>query len=708
VFLPQLPLIAHAVAALAFAALSALLAFGWRRGGPGIAFVAAALLTHGWLALEAAAAFAPAIPDAVPATAELLRTGGWLALLAVLLALLGPEGRGLWRHPSVLAGGALLLAGLAAEVAGPGRAGAGQAIAGQAVAGWLASAGLLVRLGLAVVGLVLVENLFRRTSASARWSFKHLLIGLGTLFAFDLFLYSEALLFRAVDPTTALARPLVNALVVPLLLVGAARVRPLSLDVQVSREAAFHTSALVGSGLYLVGVAGVGYVLRETSLGLGPLVQLLFLVGAGVLLAVLLLSGEVRARARVLISRHFFSFAYDYRREWLRFIAAMTEGAAAPGAPGRAEGAPDLYERAVASVAEVFECGGGALFLRDRAGGYGLAARWQWPGSASLSSLPRPLAERLDRRRQVLDLRLGIDLAGDDAEAAVLAWLRRLDAPWLLVPVPVRGDLAGAILLVHPRAPRALTWEDEDMLAILGVQVGSYVAEEQVTRDLAQARRFERMSQHFTFVAHDLKNLVTQLSLIVQQAERHGDKPEFQRDAMATVGQSVEKMRAMLVRLKDASAAEPSLCRVPIADLLARARHPRLEPGSVTLRARPDARVAVEPEGFQGVLDNLVHNAAEAGGRVRVSGGVEGAEAVVEVSDDGPGMSERFVAEDLFRPFASTKEQGFGVGMFQARALVEGWGGRLEVDSREGRGTTVRIRLPLAEARADAEGVVTA
>jgi signal transduction histidine kinase len=143
---------------------------------------------------------------------------------------------------------------------------------------------------------------------------------------------------------------------------------------------------------------------------------------------------------------------------------------------------------------------------------------------------------------------------------------------------------------------------------------------------------------------------------------------------------------------------------------MARARHPRLCPGDVTVKARAGDRVALDPEGFQGVLDNLIHNAAEAGGRVRVHAQAAGPEVVVEVVDDGPGMSERFVAEELFRPFSTTKESGFGLGMFQCRALVEGWGGRLEVDSAEGLGTTVRITLPLAPAAtADQdEGVVTA
>jgi signal transduction histidine kinase len=73
--------------------------------------------------------------------------------------------------------------------------------------------------------------------------------------------------------------------------------------------------------------------------------------------------------------------------------------------------------------------------------------------------------------------------------------------------------------------------------------------------------------------------------------------------------------------------------------------------------------------------------------------------ALVEISDKGPGMTPHFVEEELFTPFSSTKVHGLGIGMYQCRQQVERWGGSLEIDSAVGRGTTVRIALPLARAR---------
>jgi signal transduction histidine kinase len=78
-------------------------------------------------------------------------------------------------------------------------------------------------------------------------------------------------------------------------------------------------------------------------------------------------------------------------------------------------------------------------------------------------------------------------------------------------------------------------------------------------------------------------------------------------------------------------------------------------------------------------------------------------EAAIDIVDRGCGMSADFVRTRLFQPFASTKQSGFGIGAFEARALVVAMGGRIEVESREGAGTRFTIFLPRGRALAEAE-----
>jgi signal transduction histidine kinase len=68
---------------------------------------------------------------------------------------------------------------------------------------------------------------------------------------------------------------------------------------------------------------------------------------------------------------------------------------------------------------------------------------------------------------------------------------------------------------------------------------------------------------------------------------------------------------------------------------------------------------------------------------------------VLIVKDNGAGMSEEFLRHSLFRPFKTTKKQGMGIGLFQSKKIVEAHGGKIEVESKEGLGSTFRVFLPL-------------
>ncbi len=69
--------------------------------------------------------------------------------------------------------------------------------------------------------------------------------------------------------------------------------------------------------------------------------------------------------------------------------------------------------------------------------------------------------------------------------------------------------------------------------------------------------------------------------------------------------------------------------------------------------------------------------------------------AEISVRDNGCGMSREFIEKSLFRPFQTTKKQGMGIGLYHCKTIVEAHGGRIEVESEEGRGTTFRVLLPM-------------
>jgi len=120
---------------------------------------------------------------------------------------------------------------------------------------------------------------------------------------------------------------------------------------------------------------------------------------------------------------------------------------------------------------------------------------------------------------------------------------------------------------------------------------------------------------------------------------------------------------------------------------------------SIVTRLPPSLPALADPARVEEVLENLVLNALEAmhdkGGTLTIEAGhtADGA-PTFSVSDTGRGMSRIFIETRLFRPFATTKRSGIGLGLYTCREVIRASGGSIEVDSVEGAGTTFRVVLP--------------
>jgi putative PEP-CTERM system histidine kinase len=270
------------------------------------------------------------------------------------------------------------------------------------------------------------------------------------------------------------------------------------------------------------------------------------------------------------------------------------------------------------------------------------------------------------------------------------------------IPLPWRDDLIGFMLLGHERTGAGYGTEDLEFLATVGEQSAGVVATARLSESLAQAREFEAFHRLTSFIIHDLKNSISALSMLSDNASRHFDDPEFQRDALRTLRRTVDRMKNLLGRLSSAPARE-DLRREPI-DLVALAtdatsllaKDPQL---SVAKELRPLPPVLGDAEALLRVIENLVSNAVQAlegGGTLTLKTHQSGRWAVLTVADTGCGMSEDFMRTALFSPFRSTKAHGWGLGLYQVKGIVEALGGTIEVSSQEGVGTTFSVKLPLA------------
>jgi putative PEP-CTERM system histidine kinase len=270
----------------------------------------------------------------------------------------------------------------------------------------------------------------------------------------------------------------------------------------------------------------------------------------------------------------------------------------------------------------------------------------------------------------------------------------------VLLPLLHLGTMVGIAVLLRPAAARPLDWEDLDVLRIASRQAASHIAEVQSQAALSEAKRFDEFNRRFAFIMHDVKNLASQLGLLAANAERHAENPEFRADMIETLKLSVTRMNELLQRLapkrKDAAIGRKAVAIGPLLDDLAAGasrRHP------VTAGCELGLRAAGDGDAIRQIIDHLVANAIDASpaaAPVLLQACGDGEQVRIDVLDHGGGMSREFIRNQLFKPFVSTKDNGFGLGAFEALQLARAMGGRLDVESREGEGTRFSLWLPLA------------
>jgi putative PEP-CTERM system histidine kinase len=541
--------------------------------------------------------------------------------------------------------------------------------------------------------LVLVHNVYGQAAQTSRWSIRLPMIGLAGMWLYDLHLNTLGYLSSdRVDDLYAM-QGAIMAMIVPVFALGSRSGN--DWRIRLSRAATFQSISALGILAYLLLMMSANRVLEILGGDWARIAQLTLVFAISLTVLILLPSGKARAWLRVMLAKHLFQHRYDYREEWLRFNRTM-------GVSG--DDADPIEDRVVKAIADIGESPAALLVVPDANYRLSPAARWNWPMKDSRSHDGEPeFARLLEATGHIVEfgmLRDGM-LAVDGRLATVPNWMMADNYAWAGVPLIHNDRLVGLVLLSHPFVRRSLDWEDLDLFRTAGMQAASYLAEARSHHALADAERFDEFNRRFAFIMHDIKNLVSQISLVARNAERHAENPEFRADMVATLQSSVKKMNDLLARLSRTNAAEAqrptTLSLGPLVDGVVGIKnraHPVLCSG--------DGRLAVLADGtrLEQALAHLVQNAIDAspgGSPVHVTLSRQDGEVAIDIVDKGEGMSAQFIRTRLFQPFASTKDGGFGIGAFEARTLITDMGGRLEVESQEGEGSHFTIFLPAAD-----------
>lgn len=681
--LSNIGLFSYLTSSVSFAVLTALLLLQWKVRPLGPTLVLACIATTIWAGSIAFGTLADYPPVYLMQLTELARNACWLYFL---LQLLGIQGEG---NPNYVHGfrwRAVFWLAISASFT---------LLSFPLLKNHLPLAyepsyelNLSLWLSLAVLGMLLIEQLYRNATPGERWSLKYLCLSLGALFAYDFFMYAEALLLRKLDANLWQARGLVYAVVCPWLAVAMARNSSWRMNLHLSRQVVFHSVTLMGSGLYLLGMAAVGYFIKFLGGSWGGVLQLGFLAAAIALLFSLLFSGKFRAMLRVQLSKHFFSYHYDYREEWLKFTKAL------------ASLSEDVSEGIVRTMAPLVTSPCGLLWGRGEGDKFRLVANWETaiPSRAEegLGAIPAWLQDT----HWVIDLNELKSTPDLYDNLEVPEWIMGEERFWLVIPLIFGEQVQGVLILNKSDFKDDLNWEDRDLLKTAGRQAASHLAQHLASQALVEARQFEAFNRLSAYVIHDLKNILAQQSLIVSNAAKHRDNPAFIDDMIGTVENSVARMQRLMEQMRTGmrSAAAGTVNLTPLLTKVIASRnssYPRPE----SIFDGSDSIVHADSERLSTVFNHLIQNAQEATdaqGSVIVQMGVESGIVRVNISDTGSGMDEDFLQTRLFKPFESTKGlTGMGIGVFESREYIRQIGGEIKATSTPGVGSVFHVTLPL-------------
>ncbi len=547
----------------------------------------------------------------------------------------------------------------------------------------------LLRMLFAIGAVVLVHNLYTGTAPEARWGLSLPMAALAAMWTYDLNLYTIGYIAEAQQTGLISVRGAAVAALSPVFAMASRRNS--NWRIRLSRSVTFQSVSLMAIGVYLVAMIILATAIQLVGGDYARLAQITVIVGMSLTAMIVLPSGNFRAWLNVVIAKNFFQHRYDYRSEWMRFADTI-------GFPSQ-DAAP-FHERVIKSLADIFDAPAGLLLTRDEGSRLVLQARWNWstadvPTYAS-NSQTIPFFEGTGHILLMDDVRDGSDDRCDPR--AIPQWLYDESRAWAIVPLVHFGRLAGIAVLARPPLKRSLDWEDLDMMRVVGRQLASYLAEATSQQALAESRQFEQFNRRFAFVMHDIKNLVSQLSILSRNAEKHANNPEWQADMVETLKSSVDKMNDLLKRLSQHSQARNAkIEQFDVEEKVMGVIHSKRLLYPIDADLSSGLLAFADAGRVETILNHLLQNAIEAtadGSPIRISASRQGHEIAIRVSDSGCGMTEAFVANQLFKPFESTKEGGFGIGAYEARALAQSLGGNLRVDSRLGKGTRMTLLLP--------------
>ncbi|HZX49311.1 MAG TPA: XrtA/PEP-CTERM system histidine kinase PrsK [Nitrospirota bacterium] len=544
--------------------------------------------------------------------------------------------------------------------------------------------------------LVQLENTLRFSLGSKRRDAKYVIIGVGSVLAYHIYLSSHAILFSFLDSSNQSVTSIVILISCIITMFAVVRNKLLDVNIFVSRYVIYNSFTVLFVGAYLLIVGLVAQGIKMIDGTYYNFWSILFTFIAILCLVVAVLSSNLRSRLQLFIARNFYRSKYEFRDKWIETIEKI----------GLNNDLSQIEESVIEMISETMAVREVFLWLYEPVHHeYVLVTSTIGKVGQIRLKKDNPLILRIKSYSAPFYINETPIEHGDSKEFhELISPLLMATRAALCTPLKAgQGDLIGFILQGEDLSGKPYRKDDFDLLKAIASHVADRISNIHLTQELLASKEAEAFHHVSSFFIHDLKNFLSTLSLLSHNAEEHIGNPLFQQDALKTLKFIVSKMNGMVSDLTLLSRGiqinhAPMNINVVVEETLSALN------GNVSGKVVKDLEEIplINADGGQlnKVFLNLLLNAIEASPagesdkKIMVHTYASNGNIILSVADQGCGMTQEFINTDLFKPFRSSKSNGLGIGLFQCKKIIDAHSGRMEVISEAGKGSEFRVILP--------------
>jgi hypothetical protein len=471
--------------------------------------------------------------------------------------------------------------------------------------------------------------------------------------------------------------------------------RLLETDIYISRYIIFNSLTVLTVGIYLITIGLVTQGIKYFNVPFNYFFSTLFTFISVLLLIIVFFNDTFRTKVKFFINKNFYKHKYDFRDSWNESIEKISTKTSEE----------EIQKTLKIMILKYTGAKPFHMWLNDAVSRKYHAVVPEVPKRYARIDPTHPIIGHIKKWMEPFVLK-NIDFSTSGQNDKVMKKFVKDTSAVLCVPLIAGQEIMGFILQGEDISGQPYNQDDFELLKAVTTQAAVQIKNTRLAQDLIAAKEIDAFSKMSSFIMHDLKNLTNSLSLLSQNARYNMDNPEFQKDALTTIDKTISRMKGLIeklstvrkgVKLKRETAEPGALIYNAINKMTPTGEKNVI----ITKNIGPLPTVFVDPESIEMVVLNILTNAYDAiqrEGKIDITAALNGKNINIKISDTGAGMSDEFIAKGLFRPFKSTKKHGFGIGLYQSKDVVEAHGGRIEVESSEGKGTTFTLILPVHQA----------